>query len=138
MIGLTSWPVGARIIRGEVLKVKQRDYVLAVYSVGATNTRIIVRHILPNITSVIIVSATVRVGINILVEAGLSFLGLGVQEPLSSWGSMISRGAPYLRRAWWLTAVPGAAIFATVLGFNLMGEGLRDLLDPRQGRGRAV
>ena len=138
MLGLTSWAVSARIIRGEVLKVKERDYILAAHSIGATNTRIITRHILPNIVSVIIVSATVRVGVLILVEAGLSFLGLGIQQPQSSWGNMISDGFPYMRQAWWFTLFPGMAIFVTVLGFNLMGEGLRDLLDPRQGRGRAV
>ena len=117
---------------------RDTDFVLAAHSLGASNTRIIVHHILPNIASVIIVSATVRVGVNILVEAGLSFLGLGVQEPLSSWGSMISRGAAYIRQAWWFVAAPGAAIFVTVLGFNLVGEGLRDLLDPRRGKGRAI
>lgn len=138
MLGLTSWAVSARIIRGEVLKVKQRDYILAAHSVGATNTRIITRHILPNIASVIIVSATVRVGVLILVEAGLSFLGLGIQPPQSSWGNMIADGFPFMRQAWWFTLFPGLAIFITVLGFNLMGEGLRDLLDPRQGKGRAV
>ena len=138
MLGFTSWAVSARIIRGEVLKVKRRDYILAAQSVGSTNTRIIVRHILPNIASVIIVAATIRVGVLILVEAGLSFLGLGIQEPMSSWGSMISGGTAYMRQAWWFVAAPGFAIFLTVLSFNLMGEGLRDLLDPRQGRGRAI
>ena len=138
MLGLTSWAVSARIIRGEVLKVKQRDYILAIHSVGADNVRIIMRHILPNIVSVIIVSATVRVGVLILVEAGLSFLGLGIQQPQSSWGNMVSDGFPYMRQAWWFTVFPGLAIFITVLGFNLMGEGLRDLLDPRSGKGRVV
>ena len=138
MLGFTSWAVSARIIRGEVLKIKERDYILAAQSVGSSNTRIIVRHILPNIASVIIVSATIRVGVLILVEAGLSFLGLGIQEPMSSWGSMIAGGTAYMRQAWWFVAAPGVAIFMTVLGFNLMGEGVRDLLDPRQGRGRAI
>ena len=138
VLGFTSWAVSARIIRGEVLKVKGRDYILAIQSVGASNARIIVRHILPNIASVIIVAATIRVGVLILVEAGLSFLGLGIQEPMSSWGSMISGGTPYIRQVWWFVAAPGFAIFVTVLGFNLMGEGLRDLLDPRQGKGRAI
>ena len=138
MLGLTSWAVSARIIRGEVLKVKQRDYILAAHSIGATNTRIIARHILPNIASVIIVSATIRVGVLILVEAGLSFLGLGIQQPQPSWGNMIADSVPFISQIWWFTLFPGLAIFITVLGFNLMGEGLRDLLDPRQGRGRAV
>ena len=138
MIGFTSWPVGARIIRGEVLKISARDYILAANALGLKNSRIIIRHILPNIVSVIIISATIRVGVNILIEAGLSFLGLGVQPPDPSWGNMVAAGVAYLRQAWWLVAFPGAAIFATVLAFNLMGEGLRDLLDPRRGRGRAL
>ena len=138
MIGFTSWPVGARIIRGEVLKINAREYILAANALGMKNSRIIIRHILPNIVSVIIISATIRVGINILIEAGLSFLGLGVQPPDPSWGNMVASGAAYLSRAWWLVAVPGGAIFATVLAFNLMGEGLRDLLDPRRGKGRAL
>lgn len=137
VIGLTSWPISARIIRGEVLKIKERDFVLASRAVGAPSWSIIGRHILPNIVSVIVVSATVRVGINILVEAGLSFLGLGVQPPLASWGNMVSEGAGVLREAWWLTAIPAMAIFLTVLGFNFLGEGLRDLIDPRGGKDAA-
>lgn len=131
VIGLTSWPVGARIIRGEVLRTKQREFVFAARAVGASPARIIARHVLPNVAAVIIVSATVRVGSNILVEAGLSYLGLGVQPPLASWGNMVAAGALVFRSEWWLTAIPAAAIFATVLGFNMLGEGLRDALDPR-------
>lgn len=134
IIGLTSWPVGARIVRGEVLKVKEREFVMAAQAIGASESRILIRHILPQIAPVIIVSATVRVGTNILIEAGLSYLGLGVQPPLASWGSMVSQGASVLRTAWWVTAAPALAIFLTVLGFNLLGEGLRDLLNPRQRR----
>jgi len=134
VIGFTSWPVSARIIRGEVLKIKQRDFIRSAQSVGATSWRIIWRHVLPNVMSVIIVSATIRVGSNILVEAGLSFLGLGVQPPLASWGNMVAEGAGEIRNAWWLTAIPAIAIFLTVLGFNLLGEGLRDLFDPRERR----
>ncbi len=138
VLGFTAWPIGARIIRGEVLKVRARDFVAAAQSVGATNSRIIVRHILPNVASVIIVSATIRVGFLILTEAAVSFLGLGVQPPLSSWGTMVADGAYYIRQTWFLVAISGVAIFTTVMGFNLMGEGLRDLLDPRHGKGRAV
>ena len=138
VLGLTSWPVSARIIRGEVLKIRERDYVLAARALGATNLRIILIHILPNIASVVIVSATVRVAMLILVEAGLSFLGLGVQEPMSSWGTMISSGASFIRSNWWLVAAPGLAIFFSVLGFNLLGEGLRDLLNPRQRKARTT
>jgi peptide/nickel transport system permease protein len=132
VIGLTSWPVSARIIRGEVLKTRHRDFVLAARAVGASSWRIIVRHVLPNVVAVVIVSATVRVGTNILVEAGLSYLGLGVQPPLASWGNMVADGAKVIRTEWWLTLIPAVAIFATVLGFNVGGEALRDVLDPRR------
>ena len=132
VIGLTSWPVSARIIRGEVLKTKQREFVLAARAVGASSWRIIARHVLPNVAAVVIVSATVRVGANILVEAGLSYLGLGVQPPLASWGNMVADGAKVIRTEWWLTGIPALAIFLTVLGFNVAGESLRDVLDPRR------
>jgi peptide/nickel transport system permease protein len=136
VIGLTAWPVGARVIRGEVLKVRSRDYVLAARTIGAPALRIIARHVLPNVVAVVIVSATIRVGTNILVEAGLSYLGLGVQPPLASWGNMVADSAKVIRTEWWLTAIPAAAIFLAVLGFNLVGEGVRDLLDPRRERTR--
>lgn len=138
VIGLTSWPVGARILRGEVLRMRERDFVVAARAVGATGTRILVRHVLANVVAVVIVSATIRVGTNILIEAGLSYLGLGVQPPLASWGNMVAEGARVIRTDWWLTAIPAAAIFVTVLGFNLLGEGLRDLLDPREDGARAA
>lgn len=131
VIGLTSWPVGARVIRGEVLKTKGRDFVLAARAVGATPWRIIGRHVLPSVVAVVIISATIRVGTNILVEAGLSYLGLGVQPPLASWGNMVAEGARVIRSEPWLVAFPAGAIFAAVLGFNLLGEALRDALDPR-------
>jgi peptide/nickel transport system permease protein len=133
VIGLTSWPVAARVVRGEVLRTKARDFVLAAHASGATPWRIIARHILPSVAAVIIVSATIRIGVNMLVEAGLSYLGLGVQPPLASWGNMIAEGARVFRSAPWLVAFPAAAMFAAVLGFNLLGESLRDLLDPRLG-----
>jgi peptide/nickel transport system permease protein len=136
VIGLTAWPVGARVIRGEVLKVRSRDYVLAARTIGAPALRIIARHVFPNVVAVVIVSATIRVGTNILVEAGLSYLGLGVQPPLASWGNMVADSAKVIRTEWWLTAIPAAAIFLAVLGFNLVGEGVRDLLDPRRERTR--
>jgi peptide/nickel transport system permease protein len=137
VIGFTAWPVGARIIRGEVLKIRSRDYVLAARSIGSPPLRIIARHVIPNVIAVIIVSATIRVGTNILVEAGLSYLGLGVQPPLASWGNMVADGAKVIRTEWWLTAIPAAAIFLAVIGFNLLGEGVRDLVDPRRDRVRA-
>jgi peptide/nickel transport system permease protein len=137
VIGLTAWPVGARIIRGEVLKVRSRDFVIAARAIGSSAPRIIARHVIPNVVAVIVVSATIRVGTNILVEAGLSYLGLGVQPPLASWGNMVADGAKVIRTEWWLTAIPAAAIFLAVLGFNLLGEGVRDLVDPRRDRLRA-
>ena len=127
-LGLTSWVIGARIMRGEVLKVSSRDYILAAQSVGATDVRIIIHHILPNVASIIIVSATVSVPSLILVEAGISFIGLGVQPPTASWGNMISDAAFFLRQAWWQVGFAGLAILITVTGFNIMGEGLRDML----------
>lgn len=135
VIGLTSWPVGARIVRGEVLKIKNHEFIEAARAIGVDAWRIIWRHIVPNTVAVIIVSATIRVGTNILLEAGLSYLGLGVQPPLASWGTMVADGARVLRSAWWVTLGPAAAIFLTVLGFNLLGEGLRDLFDPRSASG---
>jgi peptide/nickel transport system permease protein len=134
VIGLTSWPVGARVIRGEVLRTRALDFVLAARSVGATAWWVLWRHVLPNVAAVVIVSATIRVGTNILIEAGLSYLGLGVQPPLASWGNMIAEGARVIRSDPLLVAFPAAATFATVLGFNVLGEALRDLLDPRLGR----
>ncbi|MGH2378059.1 MAG: ABC transporter permease [Candidatus Limnocylindria bacterium] len=138
VIGLTSWPVGARIVRGEVLRTKARDFILAAHASGATSWRIIARHVLPSVAAVIIVSATIRIGVNILLEAGLSYLGLGVQPPLASWGNMIAEGARVFRSAPWLVAFPAAAMFAAVLGINLLGESLRDVLDPRLGASRAA
>lgn len=132
LISFTAWPAGARIMRGEVMKVKERDFVLSALTVGSTHARILFRHILPNVVGVIIVSATVRVGSNILAEAGLSYLGLGVQPPLASWGNMIADGSSVFRTAWWITGYPAAAIFVTVFGFNLLGEGLRDYFNPRE------
>lgn len=130
VLGLTSWQVGARIVRGEVLALKRRDFVIAARALGAEDVRVLMQHILPNILSVVIVAATIRVAVNILLEAGLSYLGLGVQPPMASWGNMVSEGKAVLRVAWWVTAFPGIFIFLTVMAFNLMGDGLRDALDP--------
>ncbi len=132
VLGLTSWQTGARVVRGEVLSLRSRDFVEAARSVGAGSGRIIARHILPNLVAVIIVSATIRVALNILLEVGLSYLGLGVQSPLVSWGSMVADGKASLRAAWWVSAFPGVFIVLTVIAFNLLGDGLRDLTDPRR------
>lgn len=130
VLGLTSWQVGARVVRGEVLSVKEREFVQAARALGAGDARLILRHIVPNVISVIIVSATIRVPLNILLEAGLSYLGLGVPPPLASWGSMVADSKAVFRVAWWVAAFPGLFIFCTVMAFNLLGDGLRDALDP--------
>ncbi len=131
VLGLTSWQVGARVVRGEVLALKAREFVLAARALGVGDRRLIWRHIMPNVISVVIVSATIRVPLTILLEAGLSYLGLGVQPPLASWGNMVSDGRAVLRIAPWVTAFPGLFIFLTVMAFNLMGDGLRDAFDPK-------
>lgn len=132
VIGLTSWMEPARLIRAEFISLKEREFVVAARSIGAKDGRIMLRHILPNGLSPILVSATMGVGAAILVESGLSFLGLGVQPPTPSWGSLLSSGKDNIEIAWWLSVFPGLAILFTVLGYNLLGEGIRDALDPRQ------
>jgi peptide/nickel transport system permease protein len=131
IIGLTSWPGLTRLVRAEVLSLREREYILAARLLGLGNLRIFFVHLLPNVISPIIVSATLGVGDAILTESGLSFLGLGVQPPMSSWGQMLSSGKEYIYIAWWLTLFPGTAILLAVLSFNLLGEGLRDIFDPR-------
>ena len=131
VLGLTSWEVGARVVRGEVLSLKARDFVQAARALGAGDARIITRHILPSVLPIVIISATIRVPLTILLEAALSYLGLGVQPPLASWGNMVADGKAALRIAWWVTAFPGLFILVAVMAFNLLGDGLRDALDPR-------
>ena len=121
----------ARTVRGLVLSEKTKEYVLAAVSVDASDWRIMVRHILPNVMGPIIVISTFQLPALILTEASLSFLGLGVQPPVPSWGEMLSSSREYLSSAWWLVTFPGLAIMITVLGGNLLGDGLRDILDPR-------
>ncbi|HEX9020881.1 MAG TPA: ABC transporter permease [Nitrospirota bacterium] len=132
VIGLTSWMEPARLIRAEFISLKEREFVVAAHALGASDNRIIMRHVLPNGLSPILVSATMGVGGAILIESALSFLGLGVQPPTPSWGSLLSSGKDNIEIAWWLSAFPGLAILITVLGYNLLGEGIRDALDPRQ------
>ena len=132
VIGLTSWMEPARLIRAEFISLKEREFVIAAHALGAMDVRIILKHILPNGLSPILVSATLGTGGAILVESALSFLGLGVQPPTPSWGSLLSAGKDNIEIAWWLSAFPGLAILVTVLGYNLLGEGIRDALDPRQ------
>src|SRR5512145_3026474 len=134
IIGLTSWMGVARLVRAEFLSLRERDFVLAARALGARDSRIIFRHILPNALSPVLVSATLGVAGAILTESALSFLGIGVQPPTPSWGNMLIAGKQTLGTAWWLSAFPGLAILVTVLGYNLLGEGIRDALDPRMNR----
>ena len=131
VIGLTSWMGVARLVRAETLGLKSRDFVLAARVAGAGPARILLRHILPNALAPVLVSASLGVAGAILVESALSFLGLGVQPPDPSWGNMLMEGKEVLGIAPWLSVFPGLAILLTVLGYNLLGESLRDLLDPR-------
>ncbi|MDP2753208.1 MAG: ABC transporter permease [Nitrospirota bacterium] len=131
VIGITSWMDVARLVRAEFLSLKERDFVGAARAVGVSDTRLIFRHILPNALSPVFVAATFGVAGAILIESGLSFLGLGVQPPDPSWGNILTAGKDNIEIAWWLSLYPGLAILITVLSYNLVGEGLRDALDPR-------
>jgi peptide/nickel transport system permease protein len=129
-IGIVNIPAYARLTRGQVLSAKERDYIEAARTVGASHLRIIVRHLLPNVSAPLIVQASLGFAVAILAEAALSFLGLGVQPPTPSWGEMLNSARGYLEIDPWLVVGPGAAIFLTVLGFNFVGDGIRDVLDP--------
>ena len=131
VLGLTLWPGTARIVRGEVLSLREREFVQAAEALGYPKRRIIMRHLIPNALAPVIVAATLGIGNTIVLEAGLSFLGLGVQPPTPSWGTMVAAGRNNLLGAWWLSTFPGLAIVFTVLSFNLVGDGLRDAMDPR-------
>ncbi|HWP46356.1 MAG TPA: ABC transporter permease [Candidatus Limnocylindrales bacterium] len=131
VIGLTGWTGTARFIRAEFLSLKEREFVQAAHALGGKSSRIILVHLLPNALMPVLVSATLGVAGAILTEAGLSFLGFGVQPPQPTWGNILTEGRLYIFDAWWLTLFPGLAILITVLSFNLVGEGLRDALDPR-------
>ena len=131
VIGVTGWMDVARLVRAEFLTLKERDFVDAARALGMRNKRLIVRHILPNALSPVFVAATFGVAGAILTESGLSFLGLGVQPPDPSWGNILTAGKDNIEIAWWLSLYPGLAILITVLSYNLVGEGLRDALDPR-------
>jgi len=135
VIGITSWMGTSRFVRAEFLSLRERDFTQAARALGVKDLRIIFRHILPNALAPVFVTATLDVATAILVEAGLSFLGFGVQPPAPSWGNILTEGRTYIFDAWWLTVFPGLAILITVLSFNLLGEGLRDAIDPRL-RGR--
>ncbi len=134
IIGLTSWMGVARIVRAEFIQNRQKDYVLAAKASGASDLYIIFSEILPNCIAPILVSATLGIAGAILIQASLAFLGIGIMPPTASWGGMLSRGKTYIMIAWWLTLFPGLAILMTVLSFNLIGEAVRDALDPKVNR----
>ena len=134
VLGLTQWTGTTRLVRGEVLSLREREFIQAATALGFSRARIILFHLIPNVLGPVIVAATLGIGNTIVVEASLSFLGLGVQPPTPSWGTMVSDGRSLLLQAWWLSTFPGLAIVFTVLCFNLVGDGLRDALDPRLRR----
>ena len=130
VLGLTGWPVYTRLVRAEVIELKTRDFVTAAWALGGRDSGVILKHILPNLASSIIVLATFELARMIIRESFLSFLGLGIPPPMASWGGMLAEGRSYMLGLWWLAAIPGSAIFFTTLGINVMGDGLRDWLDP--------
>lgn len=130
VLGLTSWPLYARVIRAEVLRIKEMDYIQSARAVGMNDIRIILSEVVPNLFNSIIVICTVQTAAMIISESFLSFLGLGVQPPVPSWGGMLSEGRAYMLEMGWLAALPGMAIFLTAMGINLLGDGLRDFFDP--------
>jgi peptide/nickel transport system permease protein len=134
VIGVTGWMGVARLVRAEVLSIRERDFILAARAIGASDLRIILRHILPNAMGPVLVAATLGVAGAILTESALSFLGIGVQPPTPSWGNILTSGKDYIGFAWWLSLYPGLAILVTVLAYNLLGEGIRDAIDPRLHR----
>jgi len=130
-VGISGIPRFARLVRGSTLSVREKEYIEAQHAIGSPDLRIVALHVLPNIIGPIIVLASMRVGTSLLQAAGVSFLGLGAQPPLPDWGGMVSEGRHLLRSEWWVGIFPGIAILVTVFGFNLLGDGMRDALDPR-------
>jgi peptide/nickel transport system permease protein len=131
VLGLTQWPGTTRIVRGDVLSLREREFIQAARALGFGRARIILRHVIPNVMAPIIVTATLGVGNTIVLEAGLSFLDLGPPPPTPTWGGLVAAGKDTLLNAWWVATFPGLIIVAVVLAFNLVGDGLRDALDPR-------
>ncbi len=134
LIALTTWPFVGRIVRGLVLSLREREFVEASRALGASDARIMFREILPNLAAPIIVYASLQIPFNILLEASLSYLGVGIRPPTPSWGQMVAAATPIFNTAWWYMVFPGAALLSTVLAFNLLGDGLRDALNPRNAR----
>jgi len=130
-LAVSSWVIYARLVRGEVLGIKEKQYIQAAFTVGLPNWRIIAIHILPNILSAVIVLASLEVGRMIIAEAAISFLGFGIQPPTAAWGNMLSEGQDYMMTSWWLAVFPGLAIVITTLAANIVGDALRDRLDPK-------
>jgi peptide/nickel transport system permease protein len=131
VIGLTGWMGVARLVRAEFLSLREREFVVAARALGASDVRLMVRHMLPNALAPVMVSATLGVAGAILTESALSFLGLGVQPPIPSWGNILTAGKDNIEIAWWLSLFPGLAILITVMSYNLLGEGIREAIDPR-------
>ena len=134
-LGLSNWPIFARVTRSETMKLREQEFVLAAIAQGLTHVRIIFKHILSNLAAPILVIATVEIARAIIRETFLRFLGLGIQPPTHSWGLMLAEGRDYMLTVWWLSTLPGMAIFLAALGINLVGDALRDLLDPRMRKG---
>jgi peptide/nickel transport system permease protein len=134
VLALTSWVRYARVIRAQVLAVREREFVQSARAIGAGTWRILLRHILPNVTTPVLIVASLELARIIVLEAGLSFLGLGIQPPAPSWGRMLADGRTYIASAWWIITLPGLALMLAVLGVNLTGDWLRDRLDPRAAR----
>jgi len=130
VLAITGWPVYTRVIRAQTLSLREREFIQAGRLLGARDSRLITRHILPNVVNLLVVLASLQVAQMIILESFLSFLGLGVQPPIPSWGSMLGDGRLYMFDKWWMATIPGLAIFVTTLAINLVGDGLRDLLDP--------
>ncbi len=137
IVALVGWPYIARIVRGLVLSLREREFVDASRSLGASDARIMLREILPNLLAPVVVYSSLLIPQNILIEAALSFLGIGIRPPTASWGQMIASATPIFNTAWWYMAFPGIALLLTVLAFNLLGDGLQDALNPRTARGAA-
>ena len=134
VIALFTWPYISRLVRGEVLRLREREFVEAARAAGSTDLRIIRREIFPNVVAPVLVFSTLLVPNNVLFEAALSFLGVGVPPSTPSWGKMLADGSTIFTIAWWMMAFPGIFLFATTLAFNLLGDGMRDALDPRAHR----
>jgi ABC-type dipeptide/oligopeptide/nickel transport system permease subunit len=134
IITIATWPYVGRIVRGLVLSMREREFIEAARALGASDTRIMFREILPNLTAPIIVYASLLIPTNILIEAGLSYLGVGIRPPTASWGQMLAAATPIFNTAWWYMVFPGTALLLTVLAFNLLGDGLQDALNPRNAQ----